>query len=811
MTKTPLVSVCINCYNAEHTLLPTLQSVLSQTYPNLQVIVVDDCSTDGTWDILQSIDDSRIECVRLAENGHISNANNEALRRVRGDFVAHLDADDRWVPDKIEKQLAFLQEHPEYGACFSVAEMVDEHDNPVEDHRFRAENRDQAALLRHFLTVGNYLCHSSMFARREIIDRVGEHDLTLLYLHDFDYWIRMGLLCDIYISPEKLVYYRLSTESNSAMLSQKLQAHYFETAQIAYRIVRECPDDLFAKAFADRLRLKGEHTPQQMELEKAFLLTELIPCLPQNPAIGLRRLHELMSDKQYADIARHDFGFTIHDLYKLAQTAVYHDALTHRALADRAMGLEESLRSLQTDYQTLMQHADALSADRDRIKDLLDSTCRYADSVTDDRNNLRAHIQLLAAQNAQQSARADLAEQRLALAHGSLSWKITKPLRAFRSIQRVMRSSRHPMTKDGRPAACKVMLYGYYGHNLGDDLFFRTLFTRYPDTVFVAVDAPGYEAVFAPYPNVYVYQSDRFGASRRETFETFLLSQVDAVVHIGGSIYQQIGAWENDLRQREKRHSKKRPFFSISSNFGPYHTEAYRTFWHKRFAIARDICMRDRYSHELFGDLDTVRYVPDLLFSLPLPQAETVKGKLFLSVIEPSSPAHPFPQEQCERYFRTLTAVATAWLENGHDVVLSSFCSFEQDDTAVDTLVQAIPADLHGKLSVVSYDGSGSFDNVLTSLASSEYVLATRFHAGLFGMSASKTVVPVAYNQKVTHLLNDIGFDGYIADFETMDADAILSALTNGQPFDVSAQKEAAIGQLARLDDYIRSKGGAVI
>ena len=355
------------------------------------------------------------------------------------------------------------------------------------------------------------------------------------------------------------------------------------------------------------------------------------------------------------------------------------------------------------------------------------------------------------------------------------------------------------------------MLYGYYGHNLDDDLFFHTLFTRYPDTVFVVFDAVGYDDVFAKYPNVYVYPHDRLGATRREAFEKLLLNHVDAVVHIGGSIYQQIGTWEEDLRLREKRHSKKRPFFSISSNFGPYHTESYHAFWHKRFAIARDICMRDRYSHELFGDLDTVRYAPDLLFSLPLPQAETVKGKLFLSVIEPSSPAHPFPQEQCERYFRTLTAVATTWLENGHDVVLSSFCSFEHDDTAVDTLVRAIPAALHGKLSIVSYDGSGSFDNVLTSLASSEYVLATRFHAGLFGMSAGKIVVPVAYNQKVTHLLNDIGFDGYVADFETMDADAILSALTDGHPFDVSAQKEAAAGQLAHLDDYIRSRGGAVI
>ncbi len=434
MNNTPLVSVCINCYNAEHTILLTLQSVLDQTYQNLQIIVVDDCSDDGTWDLLQSIRDPRLECVRLAENGHISNANNEALRRVRGDFVAHLDADDRWVPDKIEKQLAFLQEHPEYGACFSLAEMVDEHDVPVEDHRFRAENRDQAALLRHFLTVGNYLCHSSMFARREITDRVGEHDVTLLYLHDFDYWIRMAMLCDIYILPEKLLYYRLSAESNSAMLAQKLSAHYFETAQIAYRTVRACPDALFLKAFADRLRLKGEHTPEQAELEKAFLLTELIACLPQNPALGLRRLNELLCDERYIGIAKRDFGFTVHDLYRLQGTPVYHDAVAHRALADHAANSEKALRSLQDAYGTLEQHAQALSADRDRLQVELNNTREFTDAVLADREDLRAHIQHLAAAHAAQEARADLAEQRLALAHSSLSWKITKPLRAFKRL-----------------------------------------------------------------------------------------------------------------------------------------------------------------------------------------------------------------------------------------------------------------------------------------------------------------------------------------------------------------------------------------
>lgn len=830
MNTRPLISVCINCYNAKDTIAATIRSVLEQTYTNLQVIVVDDCSTDGTWDYLQTITDPRVECHRLAQNGHISNANNEALRRVRGDFVAHLDADDVWYPDKLERQLTFLQEHEEYGACFTLAEMVDEQGNPVEDHRFRAENRNRAELLHHFLTVGNYLCHSSMLARREIIDQVGEHDVTLLYFHDFDYWIRMAMICEIYILPDKLLDYRLSANSNSAMTEQKMTVHIYESARIAYQSVRQCPDELFLEAFADRLRLQGAHTPEQTELEKAFILADLIVCLPQNRAMELRRLSELLSDERYAAVAKRDFGFTVHDLYKLEENIVFHNAVTHQALVDHAAQLENNHQSLHDAYQTLMQHADALMADRDRLQTHADAVTAdrdrlqaHADAVTADRDDLRRRFTDLAAQLSQQEARAVSAEQHIALMQGSISWKLTKPLRAIRLIQSIERAARKPHTRDGRAAACKIMLYGFFGHNLGDDLFFDRLFARYPDTVFVAFDAVGYEAVFAKYPNVYVYQRndprgaqiDRLGAKlgRQEAFEKLLLSKTDAVVHIGGSIYQQIGAWEQDLRLRDKRYKRSHPFFSISSNFGPFHTDSYRTFWHKRFAISRDICFRDTYSQSLFVDLPAVRYAPDLLFSHSLPAVDTVSGRLFISVIDPAHVSHTFSEEQCRGYIDTMSAVTEQWLRNGRSVVLSSFCAFENDPAAVDAIIRAVPAELHGGLSVASYDGSGDTTPVLSALAASEYVISTRFHATLFGMSAGKTVLPICYNPKVTHMLEDIGFDGHVLDmdrFAHMGADAVIEALTTQSPFDVRAQQEQALSQFDRLDAYIRRKGGTV-
>lgn len=443
MNTRPLISVCINCYNAENTIKATLDSVLGQTYTDLQVIVVDDCSTDGTWDYLQTVTDERVECHRLAQNGHISNANNEALRRVRGEFVAHLDADDTWYPDKLERQLAFLLEHEEYGACFALAEMVDEQGAPtVDDHRFRAENRDQAALLRHFLTVGNYLNHSSMLARRDILDRVGKHDLTLLYFHDFDYWVRMAMICPIYILPDKLLTCRLSAASNSAMTDAKKTVHIYEFARIVYQSVLACPDDLFLEAFADRLRLQGQaHTPEQIELEKAFLLSELFLYLPQNHALGLRRLSELFRDEQYVAVAKRDFGFGVHELYKLEEHTVYHDEIAHKQLADLCTHLEnclnaassengyfkERIEQLETERAQVMAHREQLMdaneqlhKHRDELLDANEQLHKHRDELLDANEQLHKHREQLLDANEQLSKHRDeLTEQIHALSQHS--------------------------------------------------------------------------------------------------------------------------------------------------------------------------------------------------------------------------------------------------------------------------------------------------------------------------------------------------------------------------------------------------------
>ncbi len=803
MATEKLVSVCINCYNAEATIENTVASVLRQTYRQLQVIVVDDGSTDGTREILRRFEDERLELCLLEENGHIANANNEALRRCRGEYVAHLDADDIWFPEKIAVQVAFLEEHPAYGAVFSTVEPVDEHGQPVEDDRFRALNMGQAETLRYLLEQGNYINHSSMLARRAVIDRVGFHDVSLLYLHDFDYWVRMSLVCPFYVLEEPLLQYRIASDSNSnrGMSAERFGAHMIEHARIHYRAILQCPDELFSEAFAERLRRPElARTHERTEIEKAFVLMGLLTHLPQNPALGLRRMAELIDDPRYRELLRREFDLTARQFYAMQETIVFHneaEAVHYRNLVMNGEAEREALRAEYAAYRAQSEEAKAA----------LGTSLAAA----------QAHEQQL-------EAALEATGRQLTQITSSRFWKLGAPLRAWQRRRLINRTARHPRLKDGRPAKAVVAVYGFFGHNLGDDLFFDRLFKRYPDTVFAVFDAEGYEDFFAAYPNVYGYTRqhpdvasiDARGRKlgRKDAFEKLLLSKVDAVVHIGGSIYQQIGDWKTDMEVRRKRYKRSRPFFSISSNFGPYHTEAYRRFWKTQFDKAGDICFRDTYSASLFKDVKAARHVPDLLFSQPLPAVPREEGRLFVSVIDPSAAHRSFSEAQSEGYYRTLTAVVTRWLADGGTVHLSAFCPYEGDMHAVQTIKNGVPDALRARLFETIYTSTvDAAHGVVDALCRSSHVLATRFHAMVFGLTSGARTLPLCYNEKMDHVLSDLAFDGAVLSVEdmmTLTADEVIERLRAQQPFDVTATRAAASAQFARLDDFLRRKEAVV-
>ncbi|MCM2304300.1 MAG: glycosyltransferase family 2 protein, partial [Elusimicrobia bacterium] len=119
--KTPLVSVMMPCYNAERTLPMALASLQAQTYENWEAVIVDDGSTDRTWALLEACADPRVRRERFPENRGRGAARQRCLEMARGELLSFLDSDDWLFPEKLERQAALMEEHPELsvvsGAC----------------------------------------------------------------------------------------------------------------------------------------------------------------------------------------------------------------------------------------------------------------------------------------------------------------------------------------------------------------------------------------------------------------------------------------------------------------------------------------------------------------------------------------------------------------------------------------------------------------------------------------------------------------------------------------------------------------------
>jgi glycosyltransferase involved in cell wall biosynthesis len=184
----PIISVIIPAYNAERDILETIKSVQQQTFSDFELIVIDDGSTDRTLELLHTLEDDRIRIFSY-ENGGVCTARNRGISHATGEYIAFLDADDLWTPDKLELQLAALQQHPEAGVVYSWTSCIDEQGQLLFDYPPRVfEGNVYAQLL-----VGDFIYNASnTLVCRQAIDSVGEFDSAISGCADWDYWVRLS-------------------------------------------------------------------------------------------------------------------------------------------------------------------------------------------------------------------------------------------------------------------------------------------------------------------------------------------------------------------------------------------------------------------------------------------------------------------------------------------------------------------------------------------------------------------------------------------------------------------------------------------
>ena len=211
----PKVSVIIPVYNGEQYLAEAIDSVLEQTYPDLEIIVVDDGSTDQSAEIVKSYG-NRTRYI-YKENGGTASAMNLGCARAKGTFIAWLSADDAFLPNKISKQVEILDNNPKVGLVHTDFYLVNENDEIIRPCRTVNPGRD--CFLQRWIN-GVFINASSVLFRREILRRAGIFDENISRVADADMWARMYKYCNFAHVPELLLRYRLHMNSASFNISE---------------------------------------------------------------------------------------------------------------------------------------------------------------------------------------------------------------------------------------------------------------------------------------------------------------------------------------------------------------------------------------------------------------------------------------------------------------------------------------------------------------------------------------------------------------------------------------------------------------
>lgn len=360
----------------------------------------------------------------------------------------------------------------------------------------------------------------------------------------------------------------------------------------------------------------------------------------------------------------------------------------------------------------------------------------------------------------------------------------------------------------------KVFLYAYDRQNLGDDLFVHTITRRYPDVQFYIWSDRKNRETFSTLPNLKVIDKDaqlvRFLRKLRPSlavrYKSWLEKRCDAVVYIGGSIFYEYRHGEG-LPVWWRYMAESRPLFVMGANFGPYRTEEYRQQMSAAFSKMQDVCFRDRYSHQLFSEVATVRYAPDLLFSYSVPNVPIKAGQLFVSVISCADKAEGDNTltEFRKRYIENMAGLLQSYIADGWHIVLASFCEEEGDCRAIREICRAMDIpESDGRIEVLAYDGTNS-EAVMMRLVESEYVIASRFHGVILALAAGRPVFPVIYSDKTARVLKDMSFGGNWADLRKAEQISFDDSLHNlGLAFDVADLCTSAKGHFAALDTHLK-------
>lgn len=283
MKEQPLVSVVLPVYNGADFVAETIKSILNQTYQNMEIIIIDDCSADNSREVIESFQDDRIITYFFEKNQGVCRACNFAFSKLTGEYCAVIGHDDLWYPDKIEKQVLFLEENEDFDVCLSWCDIIDDDGviiNDIEQNMyqiFRKGNKSSKKWLQFLLINGNCLCSPSAVFRKNVFSEL-HYSISVLQLQDYEMWLRVLLKHEIYIMDDALLMYRKFQKKkinlSSADEKKDIRLQH-ETYWIHKKFLLGISDEDFVKSFSELFLNKDSSSREELLCERIDLLHEL--------------------------------------------------------------------------------------------------------------------------------------------------------------------------------------------------------------------------------------------------------------------------------------------------------------------------------------------------------------------------------------------------------------------------------------------------------------------------------------------------------------------------------------------------------
>jgi glycosyltransferase involved in cell wall biosynthesis len=231
MKDKPLVSIVIPVHNGEEYIKEAIDSCLNQTYKNIEIIVVDDKSTDNTLKILKEYRD-KITVISVEKQNGLGNVINIGIRASKGQYIARMDADDVMYPSRIEKQVEYMQEHPKCVAVGGQIDIIDENGKVIDYRKYAIEDKD----IKRNRFLHQPFAHPAVMLRKSTLEEVGLYPENMWKVEDVQLFFLLSQKGEFHNVEDTVLKYRVTfkTESQSKMLD-----HFKKTNEIRKWAVKE--------------------------------------------------------------------------------------------------------------------------------------------------------------------------------------------------------------------------------------------------------------------------------------------------------------------------------------------------------------------------------------------------------------------------------------------------------------------------------------------------------------------------------------------------------------------------------------------